>query len=448
MNWNYMVLLEQNAAGREDVIEDLPADFGMGLVRRYCFAVTEYLYALMGPYRIDGPVWSGPIILSHHSLEYSRQTGNTIMGVCHKPRPNSEFKFVTPGQHAMFHKHGQPVIPVPRAYTPPVVDYGINQGKCFFSPGITSQAGFTHSQYNMTHVMCCSTIPGVAPTPGAYLLESAFFVSICKDLTSRWPKLWDLTERGHLSYTNSTGAGHQIPVSRVAIDYFAPYQRELNIRYNDVHTRIIALFGFRVITCACGVFIPVTTKFVAVNQSGPRRYVHGPKGPGHIPAYNLKERSWGMDQCDDQSSHYTVRGTGTDTFLTIVPHCSTAQLANLRSWMFCWMWDKPVQCFEIFTPSRISSIRFYPTFPLTFWAHVSNCSVQASVITSRREFVSRVAYGVTSTPPLPRNGLGHVRVTSQLEESSPGVANRRSCATNNIRHLPRPKLRAELNESE
>ncbi|KAH9034077.1 hypothetical protein EDB85DRAFT_1032954 [Lactarius pseudohatsudake] len=49
-------------------------------VRKYRFAVTKYLYALMDPYRIDGPVGSGPIIRSHHSLEYSRQTGNTIMG--------------------------------------------------------------------------------------------------------------------------------------------------------------------------------------------------------------------------------------------------------------------------------------------------------------------------------------------------------------------------------
>ncbi|KAH9044970.1 hypothetical protein EDB83DRAFT_2317873 [Lactarius deliciosus] len=207
--------LEQNAAGREGAIEDMPADLGMGLVRKYCFAVTKYPHALMDPYRIDGPVGSGPIIRSHHSLEYSRQTGNTIMEVCHS----------------------------------------------------------------------------VAPTPGAYFLESAFFVSICKDLTSRWPKLWDLTERGHLSYANSTGAGHQIPS--------LPTRAQHQIRRRS-HTCTIALFGLRVITCACGVLIPVSTKFVAADQSGPRRYVRGPEGPGRIPANNLKARSWGMDQFDGQ----------------------------------------------------------------------------------------------------------------------------------------------------
>ena len=34
--------------------------------------------------------------------------------------------------------------------------------------------------------------------PDAYLLDSAFLVRIRKDLTSRWPKLWYLTELGHI----------------------------------------------------------------------------------------------------------------------------------------------------------------------------------------------------------------------------------------------------------
>ncbi|KAH9019535.1 hypothetical protein EDB84DRAFT_1442084 [Lactarius hengduanensis] len=318
-------------------------------VRKYCFAVTKYLYALMDPYRIDGPVGSGPIIRSHHSLEYSRQTGNTIMG---NPAHNSEFKFITPGQHAVFHKHGQAVISGPRAHPPSVLEININQRHYFF-PGVTS---------------------------------------ICKDLTSRWPKLWDLTERGHLSYANSTGAGHQIPVPLVPGDTYVVL----------------------------------------------RDYVV-------YPRTTCKARSWGMDQFDDQGppiagpavilldarrdlAEAPLQSHPSPVLRSLALITLPGEQAQTRSWlsfhiMFCWMWDKPVQCFEIFTPSRISSIRFYPTFPLAFWAHALRDN------TTERIDVSRVAHGVALTH-LPRNGLGkglgHVRVTSQLEESSLGVANRRS----------------------
>ncbi len=138
----------------------------------------------------------------------------------------------------------------------------------------------------------------------------------------------------------------------------------------------------------------VSTKFVAADQSGPRIYVHGPtvRDQALYPQTNLKARSWSMDPCDDQRSthsrtipglavesqlsyvilfdaaeawprllsmqsqvglvlppffsvtrcHYSFRGTGTYTFLTIIPFFSTTQLAYLRSWMFCGMCDKPI----------------------------------------------------------------------------------------------------------
>ncbi|KAH9177205.1 hypothetical protein EDB89DRAFT_1902442 [Lactarius sanguifluus] len=185
--------LEQNAAGREDEIEEISE--WAWWVRKYCFAVTKYLHALMDPYRID----ERGHIRSHHSLEYSRQTGNTIM------------------------EHGRAVISGPWAHPPSVLEIDINEWN-YFSPGVTS---------------CGILLNGGAP----FLRE--FY----------WR--WSSDPRVHIWGYRSRFCAI---TAHVAIDYFSPYQRELNTRYDDVHTH----------------------------------------GPGHIPANNLEARSWGMDQFGDQ----------------------------------------------------------------------------------------------------------------------------------------------------
>ncbi|KAI9461908.1 hypothetical protein BJY52DRAFT_164681 [Lactarius psammicola] len=191
----------ENAAGRADAIEDILVDLGIHLV-------------LMDPYRIDGPVRSGPtcIIFSHHSLEYSWQPGEYYNGgMPHSPATKLYWNparirnslLLVNTSCIMSYKHGQAVISGPWAHTPSVVGNNLHRGtvsplesslKVLDGQPVQHKPYCVLLQYSHYRLQRCNGT-SVAP-PDAYPLDSSFFINICEDLTSRWPKLWDLTERG------------------------------------------------------------------------------------------------------------------------------------------------------------------------------------------------------------------------------------------------------------
>ena len=111
-------------------------------------------------------------------------------------------------------------------------------------------------------------------SPDAHLLDSAFLVRIRKDLTSRWPTLWDVTERGDTFPSRCAAAGCQISVCISGVSFCAipdktltccdtrrlllPCQRNTRITtFRHMDTCLVGLCVLARDTArACGGFIP------------------------------------------------------------------------------------------------------------------------------------------------------------------------------------------------